>query len=389
MDIQNIRQQIPVCQRMTYVNTGMSGPSPTQVVDAIKKRLDHELFEGAASPDVRAEGLEIRDQAKQAVAKLLNASPEEICLTKNTTDGLNHVMNGITWQNGDEIVTCSLEHGSVLVPSHFQGLRHGVNVKVLTLEPDEPRDSILEKVQAALTERTRLVFLSHVEYSSGLRMPVKEIRQMIQNRGGRDVMLLLDGAQTAGHIALDMKDLDCEFYSIPGQKWLLGPEGVGALYIREDMISQVQPHHVAGRATVSNHDPYRIEPITGSMDKFLMTSTSAALQAGMLEAINFVQGVGVDEIESRVLDLASSLKQGLAEVRGVTVISPLDRESSSGLVSFSVDGLEPTEAVSRLWERDRIVCRQVAFPACVRVSLHFFNTEEEVNQIVDSVGNLT
>ena len=105
MDVNDIRQQIPVCQRMTYVNTGMSGPSPIQVVDAIKARLDHELFEGAASPDVRAEGSEIRDQAKLAVAQLLNASPEEICLTKNTTEGLNHVMNGIAWQDGDETVS--------------------------------------------------------------------------------------------------------------------------------------------------------------------------------------------------------------------------------------------------------------------------------------------
>ena len=386
MDVQSIRLQIPVCQRMTYVNTGMSGPSPTPVVEAIKQRLDHELFEGAASPEVRAEGLEIRDQARQAVARLLNASTEEICLTKNTTEGLNHVMNGIIWRDGDEIVTCSLEHGSVLVPSHFQGLRHAVNVKVLTLEPDEPKDSILEKIQAALTERTRLVFLSHIEYSSGLRMPVKEIRRMTKER---EIMLLLDGAQTAGHIVLDMKELDCEFYSIPGQKWLLGPEGVGALYIRRDMISQVQPTQVAGRATVSNHDPYGIETVDDSMDKFLLTSTSAALQAGMLEAINFVQGVGLDDIESRVSDLAASLKQGLAEIRGVSVVSPMDRESSSGLVSFAVDGLEPTEAVSRLWDRNRIVCRQVTFPACVRVSMHFFNNEEEVNQIVDSVGNLT
>jgi len=385
MDINSIRQQIPVTQKMTYVNTGMSGPSPTPVVEAIKARLDHELYEGPGSPEVRAEGLEIRDQAKQAVARLMNASPEEICLTKNTTEGLNHVMNGIAWQDGDEIVTCSLEHGSVLVPSHFQSLRHGVNVKVLTLETDEPRGSILDKIQAALTPRTRLIFLSHIEYSSGLRMPAKEIRQMIDGRG---IMLLLDGAQTAGHIALDMKDLDCDFYSIPGQKWLLGPEGVGALYIRRDMIPQVNPSQVAGRATVSDHDPYRIQPVTDTMDKFLMTSTSAALQAGMLGGIRFVQDVGMDEIESRNLDLATSLKQTLAEVPGVTVQSPMGREDSSGLVSFSIDDLEPPEAVNRLWERHKIVCRQVAFPSCVRVSLHFFNTQEEVDQIADAVGHL-
>jgi selenocysteine lyase/cysteine desulfurase len=236
-----------------------------------------------------------------------------------------------------------------------------------------------------LTERTRLVFLSHIEYSSGLRMPVKEIRRMTKNRG---ILLLLDGAQTAGHIALDMKDLDCDFYSIPGQKWLLGPEGVGALYVREDMIPELKPTQVSGQAVVSNHDPYRIETISSSMDKFLLSSTSVAIQTGMLEAIKFVQGVGLDEIETRDLDLATSLKQALAEIPGVTVQSPMGREDSSGLVTFAIDGLEPPEAVSRLWERHKIECRQVAFPSCVRVSLHFFNTQEEVDQIVDAVAHL-
>ena len=230
-----------------------------------------------------------------------------------------------------------------------------------------------------------MVFLSHIEYSSGLRMPIKEIRAMTKDRG---IMLLLDGAQTAGHIALDMKDLDCDFYSIPGQKWLLGPEGCGALYVRQDMISELKPTHVSGRAVVSDHDPYRIEAITSSMDKFLLSSTSVAIQTGMLEAIKFVQEVGVDEIEARDLDLADACKSALQEVPGVTVQSPMTREDSSGLVTFSIDGLEPPEAVSRLWERHRIVCRQVAEPSCVRVSLHFFNTQEEVDQIVDAVAHL-
>ena len=385
MDVEAIRQQIPVCQKLTYVNTGWSGPSPRSVVDAIKERLDWEMEEGPTTPDVQQRGRQVQQETREAVAVLLNADPKEICLTKNTTEGLNHVMNGLTWQDGDEIVTCSLEHGSVLIPSHFQGLRHGVNVRVLTFAPDEPRDSILQKIEDSLTPRTRLVFLSHIEYSSGLRMPAKEIRRITRDRG---VMLLWDGAQTAGHIALDMKDLDCDFYSIPGQKWLLGPEGVGALYVREDRIEELKPTQVSGRAVVSDHNPYAIEEVTGTMDKFLLSSTSVALQTGMLEAIKFAQNVGVNEIETRDVELATNFKNVLQEVSGVRVQSPMAPEDSSGLVTFSIDGLEPPEAVSRLWERHRIVCRQVAFPPCVRVSLHFFNTQQEVDRIVDAVAGL-
>ena len=385
MDIDRIREQIPVCRRMVYVNSGWSGPSPVSVVEAIKARLDYEMEQGPTTPDVRESGREIQDQTRLAVANLLNAAPEEVCLTKNTTDGINIVINGLTWNQGDEIITCSLEHSSVLVPSYFQQWRHGAVVKVVALASDEGHDEILAKIESAITDRTRLVFLSHIQYSTGLRMPVEEIRRMTKDRG---IMMLLDGAQTAGHIALDMKAIDCDFYAIPGQKWLLGSEGIGALYIRQDMIPQVQPVHVAGRAVMPHDGPEDMEPEIASIDKLKGSSTSTALQAGLLEAISFVQAAGMDEIEARDLDLASQLKQSLGETPGVKVLSPIERSGSSGLVSFAIDGMEPEDAVAKLWERDRIVARQVGFPHGIRVSLHFFNTEEEVGQVVEAVRRL-
>ena len=385
MNVAHLREQIPVCQRMIYLNTGWSGPSPVSVIEAIKQRLDYEMEQGPTSPDVRESGQEIQSKTREAVAQLLNASPEEICLTDNTTDGLNNVMRGLPWREGDEIITCNLEHSSVLVPSYFQQQRHGVVVKVLPIATNESQDAILGKIEAALTERTRLVFLSHIQYSCGLRMPVKEIRTLTKDRG---IMLLLDGAQTAGHIYLDMRDIDCEFYSIPGQKWLLGSEGVGALYIRKDMISQVEPTKVAGKAVLPHDDPYELQPNISSIDKFLITSTSTALRAGMLEAIRFIQKIGVGEIEQRNLDLAASMKQALQETPGIQVLSPLERQSSSGLVSFNIDGVDPKEAVPNLWDQHQIVARPVSFPPCIRVSLHFFNTEEEVSRVVEAAQRL-
>jgi L-cysteine/cystine lyase len=382
IDVANIRKSIPVCQRMVYLNTGWSGPSPVQVVEAIKARLDYEMEQGPTGAEVIKSAQEIREDARQRVAALLNASPDEICLTKNTTDGLNIVINGLPWQEGDEIITCSLEHSSVLVPSYFTQSRHGVKMRVLPMASNEPREDILSKIEGAINDRTKLVFLSHIEYSSGLRMPVNEIRSMTRDRG---IWMLLDGAQTAGHISLDMRDIDCEFYSIPGQKWLLGSEGVGALYIRQDMIPTVAPTQVGGRAVVHYEEPVGLEPNTDSMDKFLVSSTSTALQAGLAEAVKFIQDAGVAAIEERNLDLASSLKAALSDIPRVTVGSPMDRQSSSGLVTLNIDGVSPESLVSYLWEQHRIVARRVEYPPSVRVSLHFFNTEEEVDALAAAV----
>lgn len=385
MDVKRIREQIPVCREMTYVNTGWSGPSPMASVAAIKERLDLEMTQGPTSREVYQSGREIQAKLREAFAGLVNASPEEICVTRNTTEGLNIVINGLPWQEGDEIITCDLEHSSVLIPAYYQQHRHGAVVKVLSFAPDENQESLLEKIAAAISERTRLVYLSHVQYSSGLRMPVKEIRRLTKDQGA---LLLLDGAQAAGQVPLDMAEMDCDFYSMPGQKWLLGPEGVGALYIRHDLIPQVEPTYVAGRAVVSHTGPYQFEPDLENIDKFLLTSTNVALQAGSLEAIGFVQETGVEDIQRRNLNLAAVLKTALGKTPGVKVFSPLDDEGSSGLVSFTIDSLEPENAVSQLWDKHRIVARQVSFPLSVRVSLHYFNTEEEVEQIAKAVWEL-
>ena len=385
MDVTHLRKQIPVCQNMVYMNTGWSGPSPVSAVEAIRQHLDYEMEEGPTTPQVLESGREIQAKARDAVARLINASPEEVLPTQNTTEGLNIVINGLQWHEGDEIITCDLEHNSVLTTSYFHQLRHGVVVKVLPIAADEPWEIILAKIEGALTERTRMVFLSHIQYSCGLRMPVREIARLTQGRG---ILMLLDGAQAAGHIEVDVQDIGCDFYSLPGQKWLLGPDGTGALYIRKDRVPELEPVQVSGRAARPGDDPYGFEPDISSIDKFLLTSSSAALRAGMLECMTFIEAIGVGEIERRNLDLAAYLGRALQEVPGVSVLSPTERSSSSGLVSFSIDGVDPKRAATNLWEEHHIVARSVGYPPCLRASLHFFNTEEEVDTLVGAVRTL-
>ena len=212
MDVETIRAQIPACQKTIYMNTGWAGPSPISVVEAIKGRLEYESYESPTSKAVLDSGKAIRLEARQAAAELLKVTPEEIALTQNTTEGLNLILNGLDWQKDDEIIACSLEHSSVLVPSYFLERRFGVKVKVVPLNPAENPSCIINKVEAALSPRTRLVFASHIQYSSGLRMPVEDIRDLTRNRG---VLMLLDAAQAAGHIAIDLREIGCEHSGLP------------------------------------------------------------------------------------------------------------------------------------------------------------------------------
>ena len=388
MDVQKLRDEIPVLRNLTYMNTGWSGPPPRAAAEAMQARVSLEAEQGPTTPGVYGSGREAQEEARRAAARLLGADVDETLVTRNTTEGLNIVLSGIDWKEGDEIVTCNLEHGSVLSPSWHVAHRYGGRVHVVDLDPHDSYDAIVGKFAAAVTNRTRLIFVSHIEYSTGLRMPAVELCRLAHDNGAE---IMLDGAQTGGHIALDVHRDGFDYYSIPGQKWVLGYEGVGALYIRRDLIDSVHPAHTGGRAVIQEGEPgspgsYRLN--ASSMDKFLGGSGSVPLQAAFVEAAKFIESVGVAEIEARNVSLAARFKAQLAEISSVNVLSPMGDAQSAGLVSFAVAGQSPDSVVARLWQDHRIVVRQVHYPEVIRASLHFFNTEEEVDTLARAVAEM-
>ena len=385
VDVEAIRSQIPVLAHTAYMNTGWSGPPPRRVAQAMKDRIDLELEQGPIMAEVLEAGRAIQAQAREAAARILNATVDEVLVTRNTTEGLNIVLSGLDWQQGDEIVICDMEHGSVIAPAQLIGQRYGVAVKVVDLEVHDSSETIVSKIEAIFTPRTRMVFISHILYSTGRRMPAEEIGRLTKDRG---ILFMLDGAQSGGHIELDMARSGFDFYSIPGQKWLLGYEGSGALFIRREHLERIHPAHTGGRGIARPADAHNFQPAADTMEKFLGGSVSVPVQAAFLEAIKFIEETGMRNIEERNLDLAESAKAKLAEIPGVTVLSPPERRDSSGLVTFAVDGQEPVSVVERLWENHRLVVRQVGYPAGVRASIHFFNTEQEIELLAGGVREL-
>ena len=382
MDTPALRDLIPAAMRMTYLNTGWNGPSPTPVIDAIKQRLEFENENGPTSLEVRETGIEIREKSQAAVAELVNADSSEIHLTENTTDGINVVMSGLPWRKGDEIITCSLEHASILVPSYYSQTTHGTKVKVLQLDPAETHESVLDKVTAAITDRTRMVFLSHIEFSSGVRMPIKAISEITRPRG---IWLLVDGAQGPGHVRADVSDLGCDFYAMSGQKWLLGPDGTGALYIRREMIPTVRPVRVSSHAVTSHDHLGNYELKEDDIDKYVVSTSSLALRAGFLEAVRIHLAAGPETIESHNMDLASRLKAALVELPGVRVLSPLEGPECTGLVTFYVEGEDQRVAAESLWNAERVLVRSVPYPSGIRASMHYFNTQEDADKLVSAL----
>lgn len=377
---------MPNIDDMTYLNTGWSGPSPVYVVDAIKSRLELESFNGPTSPEILESGQKIMSESKDLVSQLFKCQPEEVMLTDNTTDGINVILNGLPWKPGDEVVLCDLEHPSVLLPAYNLQSARGVRLRMVSIDLGANSNNIRQSFASVITGRTRLVMFSHIQYSTGLRMPVSAIASIAHKVGAR---VLVDGAQGPGHVELDMNALGVDFYSSPGQKWLLGPDQTGALFIRHNLIPEIQPSRIGFGFSSHFNTEGRFDVETNSIDKFSMSTTSAPLRAGYNAAVAKILGQDMVKIEKRNLELSSILKQALSNVKGVNVLSPLDGVECSALTTFKMDGVDSNKATSKLWKNDKIVVRAIESQKAIRVSTAFFNTEDEIQKLVDAIKQLS
>nr|MDQ3603746.1 aminotransferase class V-fold PLP-dependent enzyme [Actinomycetota bacterium] len=206
----------------TYLNSGSSGPPPDYVIDAMREADD--LCSGPAYLEglgLFAHQAESNSRAREAAARLVGA--DDVALTQNTTNGMNLGVGSINWREGDEVVSVTTEHPGCLVPLHNLKGRFGVKVNLVS-PPVTP-----EKIEASLTPHTRLVALSHVDWTNGEVLPLREICAVARER---EVLTLIDGAQSVGNIPVDVPATGADMYAFTGHKWVLGPEGIGAFYVR-------------------------------------------------------------------------------------------------------------------------------------------------------------
>ena len=359
-----------------YLNTGSSGPPPDYVLAAMREVDD--VCSGRAYLEgfgLFVHQAETNSRARQAAARLVGA--DDVALTQNTTHGMNLGVGSIDWREGDEVVSVTTEHPGCLVPLHNLKNRFGVVVDLI------PPPVTPEKIEASLTPRTRLVALSHVDWTNGGVLPLREICAVAMERG---VLTLVDGAQSVGNIPVDVPATGADMYAFTGHKWVLGPEGIGAFYVRPGL--QVYSPNVG---IMSLNDPSDFDNEGGyglrsDARRFEASTMSPALAGGLAAAADAVYergGAWFEEIRHR----ADFLIDLLSELPRVTIRSP--RPARSGLVSFEVEGVAAEDAVERLLEQGFILRYLPAPNSYVRASTHLFNTDEELEALAKAVRALS
>ncbi|MEF8774002.1 MAG: aminotransferase class V-fold PLP-dependent enzyme [Halobacteriales archaeon] len=359
----DLRASIPALQETTYFNFGAHGPSPTHVVEAAESFLRRHEFETPASGDPYDAASQAFERTREAVASFVGADSDEIALTESTTAGVNAVAGAIDWTPGDVVVRTDLEHPAGILP--WQRLEsEGVEVRVV--ETDDGRldpDRFAEAVAGA-----DLACFSAVTWTHGTHLPVADLVETAHEAGA---LALVDAVQVPGHLPSAFADWNADFVAAAGHKWLLGTWGGGFLYADADVASDLRPRAVGYRSVEKpTADRFTFAP---AARRFEVGSANPATHVALRAAIEGVEAVGVEAIESRVLELAGRLADGVPDDR---LLSPATPES--GLVTVEVE--DPEATVERLAAAG-IVVRSLPFPDAVRASVHAVNTAEEVDRL--------
>ncbi|GAC1399312.1 MAG: cysteine desulfurase [Ktedonobacteraceae bacterium] len=379
--IQRIRQEMPAATSRMYLNNGTFGPMPTCVVQAMQERLQYELQNGRLGAEAFETMRAIYGEARTHVARLLHADVQEIALTDNTGEGMNIVIYGLDWHEGDEVITTNHEHISALAPLYQLRDRFGIVIRIADLGSLAERPA-LEVIEPLVTARTRMIVLSHVTWTTGAVLDITAV-----NRFGhkRSIPVLIDGAQSAGDIPIDVKALNADFYAIPMQKWLCGPDGTGALYVNRESQHYITPTYI-GYWSVK-HEPGIEWELENYAQRFELGGRQTAALAGQAAVLTWMdEFIGHEWLFERIKTLSSYTYNALKKIPTVEMLTP--QAGASGLIGFRLGELDVTEVVQKLHDTHNIYIRNIPSTNSLRVSTGFYNTEEEIDTLVQALAKM-
>lgn len=394
----DLRNQFPILDQevngypLVYLDSAATSQKPQRVIDAISHYYTYDnsnVHRGVHTLGNRAtEGYE---GAREKVRRFLNAkSTEEIIFTRGTTTALNLVAQSYGYANveaGDEIVITYMEHHSNIIPWQQLAKAKGATLKYIDLEEDGTIS--LDKVRETMTNKTKIVSVMHVSNVLGTINPIQEITQIAHENGA---VMVVDGAQAAPHLKVDVQALDCDFYAFSGHK-MGAPTGIGVLYGKKAHLNNMEPVEFGGEMI----DFVGLQESTWKELpwKFEGGTPIIAGAIGLGAAIDFLEEIGLDNIERHEHDLAAYALERMKEVEGVTIYGPDNAEARAGVITFNLEEVHPHDLATVLDMNGIAVraghhCAQplmkwLKVSATARASFYVYNTKEDVDRFVDGL----
>jgi selenocysteine lyase/cysteine desulfurase len=349
---------------LTYLNTGTLGPCRRETIEESKK-----AWEELESLPVKFYGKfgaeSLAEKTRNIAARFLGCDIGEMLITNSTTNGMNAIAQGLRLKAGDRILTTDQEHGGGLLCWNYYAKYYGVIIDTIIIPPGENNaEAILNRIKESIKKETRLISVSHIFSSTGLRMPVAEISALARSK---NIICIVDGAQAAGAIKVNVKELGCHAYATSGHKWLMGPKGTGLLYLSKDVQDIIRPMQFEESYNTYNDGNGVV---------------NLACILGLGKAIEYLESVGISKIEEHNLALRNRLYDRLSNKTNLTIVSPAPGPLASPMLACLVPGtIERVSFVKMLLDKHKLSIRPThkQWFNGIRFSLHIFNTEKEVD----------
>lgn len=399
-DVTKIREGFPILSRkvydrpLVYLDNGATTQKPLCVLDAMREEylnVNANVHRGVHYLSQQA--TDLHEQAREKVRKFINAgSVNEIIFTRGTTESLNLVVSSFCdgfMSEGDEVIVSVMEHHSNIVPWQLQAARKGISLRVIPM--NDKGELLLDEYEKLFTERTKIVSVTHVSNVLGTVNPVKEIVRIAHEHG---VPVMVDGAQSTPHFAVDVQDIDCDFFAFSGHK-MYGPTGVGVLYGKEDWLDRMPPYQGGGEMiesvsfekTVFEHLPFKFE--AGTPD-YVATH-------GLATAIDYISSIGIDNISRHEQELTKYCMERMQEIDGIRLFGTANDKDA--VVSFLVGDIHHLD-MGTLLDRLGIAVRtghhcaqplmiRLGIQGTVRASFAMYNTKEEIDVLVEGIKRVS
>ncbi|OPG10226.1 aminotransferase class V [Microbispora sp. GKU 823] len=385
IDVGRVRADTPGCEHVVHLNNAGSSLPPRQVTEAV---VDHlRLEERVGGYEAAAAALDRSERTYDALAELVGADRDEIALVENATRAWDMAFYSLPWKPGDRILTSRAEYASNAIAFLQIARRHEVRVEVV---PDDETGALsVEALRDMIDERVKLIAVTHVPTQGGLVNPAAEIGAVAREAG---VTFLLDACQSVGQLRVDVREIGCDLLSATGRKFLRGPRGTGFLYCSRRILDRLEPPFLdLHAATWTSAGSYEVR---GDARRFENWEGYVAGKIGLGVAADYALSLGLDAIEERVTGLAETLRGRLAALPGVTVHDRGARRC--GIVTFTVDGHDSRDVAARLSASKVNVSVSAAssarwdfearaLPSLVRSSVHYYNTEEDLDRLCEAL----
>lgn len=399
-DVTKIREDFPILSRkvydrpLVYLDNGATTQKPLCVLDAMREEylnVNANVHRGVHYLSQQA--TDLHEQAREKVRKFINAgSVNEIIFTRGTTESLNLVVSSFCdgfMSEGDEVIVSVMEHHSNIVPWQLQAARKGISLRVIPM--NDKGELLLDEYEKLFTERTKIVSVTHVSNVLGTVNPVKEIVRIAHEHG---VPVMVDGAQSTPHFAVDVQDIDCDFFAFSGHK-MYGPTGVGVLYGKEYWLDRMPPYQGGGEMiesvsfekTVFEHLPFKFE--AGTPD-YVATH-------GLATAIDYISSIGIDNISRHEQELTKYCMERMQEIDGIRLFGTANDKDA--VVSFLVGDIHHLD-MGTLLDRLGIAVRtghhcaqplmiRLGIQGTVRASFAMYNTKQEIDVLVEGIKRVS